>query len=121
MSISVSQLEGLSDKLHRLSERLRSDRRPSDTALGESDPLVAEANDCEFLLPSPLTIDTLSATVQKKLDNVAVLLERSRMHEELPPDAQAAAEEENVLMDEDYQGDAAARKEGGDQQSGTAW
>ncbi|HEV2611037.1 MAG TPA: hypothetical protein VGU61_12280 [Noviherbaspirillum sp.] len=121
MSISVSQLEGLSDKLHRLSERLRSDRRPAGTALGENDPLVAAANDCDFLLPSPLTIDTLSATVEKKIGNVAVLLERARMHEQLPPDAQAAAEEENVLMDEDYQGDAAARKEGGGRQPGAAW
>lgn len=120
MSISVAQLEALSDKLHRLAGRLHADRRPADSALGENDPLVAAANDCQFLLPSPLTIDTLSATVQKKLNNVAVLLERARMHQDLPPDAQAAAEEENMLMGEDYQDDASARKEGAGAQPGAA-
>ena len=120
MSISVARLESLSGKLHHLAERLRADHRAAGSALGENDPLVAAANECDFLLPSPLTIDTLSATVQKKLDNVAVLLERARMHQELPPDAQAAAEEENVLMDKDYQGDEATPGDGAGPQPGAA-
>jgi hypothetical protein len=109
MSISVAKLETLSDKLHRLADRLRAERRLPTGALSEEDPLVTAAKDCEFLLPVPLTIDTLSTTVQKKIENVAVLLERARMHQDLPTDAQTAAEEEIVLMDEDYRGDASAR------------
>ena len=111
MSISVAQLETLSDQLHRLAERLQADRRPREQTLDGGDPLIAAANDCDFLLPSPLTIETLSATVQKKIDNVAVLLDRARMHASLPEEAQAAAEEENMLMDEDYRDDAVQRSD----------
>jgi len=108
MSISSVQLEALSDNLHRLAGLLQADSRPADTELSRTDPLVVAAENCDFILPSPLTTKTLAATVQKKIENVAVLLERSLMHESLPPEAQAAAEEENKYIEENYQDNAAS-------------
>lgn len=107
MSISSVQLQALSQNLHRLASKIEADERPVPTELGNADALVVAAQACDFLLPSPLTLETLAATVQKKLDNVAVLLERSLMHESLPPQAQAAAEEENKYIEEDYADDPA--------------
>lgn len=103
MSISVAQLEQLQIKLHNLADRLRADMRPEDKQLEEDDPLVASAKECEFPLPSPLTVATLLSTVRRKADNVQVLLARARMHEDLPPDAQAAAEQEDNLIEKNYQ------------------
>lgn len=111
MSISSAQLEALSEKLHRVAALLQVDKRAADAELPASDALVVAANTCDFLLPSPLTLATLAATVQKKIDNVAVLLERSLMHESLPPQAQAAAEEENKYIEEDYQDDPASAED----------
>ncbi len=108
MSISSVQLEALAGNLHRLAERLQADSRAAETALSANDPVVAAANACDFLLPSPLTLETLRVTVQKKIENVAVLLERSLMHESLPPEAQAAAEEENKYIEEDYREESAS-------------
>lgn len=102
MSITTVQLELLHRQLEALGDRLQADHRPGSTELSENDSLVAAAAACDFLLPSPLTIDHLAATVQKKIANVDVLLERARMHESLPPEAQAAAEEENRYMEDDY-------------------
>lgn len=58
------------------------------------------------MLPETLTTGTLAEAVDRKLANVAVLLERARKHESLPEDAQAAAEQEYMLSDEDYAADA---------------
>ncbi|MES2830665.1 MAG: hypothetical protein V4695_01570 [Pseudomonadota bacterium] len=102
MSIGTPQLEALSDKLHELAKRLHSDLTPGDSELNDGNSLVVSAKDCDFLLPTPLTLENLAATVQKKIDNINVLLERARMHESLPPEAQAAAEEENIYMEQDY-------------------
>ena len=102
MSITTAHLETLHRQLRELGDRLHEDHRPGATELDENDFLVAAAVACDFLLPSLLTIDQLAATVQKKIENVDVLLERSRMHESLPSEAQAAAEEENRYMEEDY-------------------
>ena len=102
MSISTAHLEALHQQLRELGDRLQEDYRPSATELDENDVLVAAAVACDFLLPSSLTIDQLAATVQKKIENVDILLARSRMHESLPSEAQAAAEDENRYMEEDY-------------------
>lgn len=102
MSISTAQLEALQHQLAQLARRLADDRRPPSAILTATDPEVAEASACDFLLPSPLTLEALRETVQKKQDNVVVLLARAKLHEALPADAQAAAEEENAFMEADY-------------------
>jgi len=107
MSISSITLNALSENLHRLANLLEADPRPTTMALQNTDPLIVAANACDFALPNPLTLETLSTTVEKKIANVAVLLERSLMHESLPPEAQAAAEEENKYIEEDYKDDPA--------------
>lgn len=98
MVISVAQLETLLNKLQSLQQRLKNTDRSPSSELTESDPLVQAANECDFILPSPLTINTLQETVDRKIDNVLVLLERARQHEELPPDVQMAAEHEDILI-----------------------
>ncbi|GAC1423871.1 MAG: hypothetical protein NVSMB6_24960 [Burkholderiaceae bacterium] len=102
MSISTAQLHVLHQKLRRVAESLRDDRRGASVPLEAIDPQVTAAQACDFLLPSPLTLATLRDTVQKKMDNVAVLLERATMHEALPADARTAAEEDNVFMEANY-------------------
>lgn len=103
MSISVSDLDQMLAKLNGLADVLRADPRPQQSPLDKSDPLAVQADACEFPLPSPLTIATLKETVDRKIENVGVLLQRARMHEQLPPDAQEAAEQENDLIEENYQ------------------
>jgi hypothetical protein len=98
MSISVQRLEELLDRLRNLERRLQASSRPADSPLAPDDPLVQLANDCEFFLPSPLCIATLAPTVERKIENVMVLLERARQREEIPADAQAAAENEDNLV-----------------------
>src|SRR4051812_33565742 len=98
MSLSVERLEELLDRLKDLERRLQAGTKSADSPLAQNDPLVQLANDCEFFLPNPLTIGTLSSTVERKIDNVIVLLERARQRDEIPPDAQAAAENEDNLV-----------------------
>lgn len=98
----VSELESLSTRLHRLQQQLRSASMPGDQALDEEDALVQAAKECEFMLPPALTVRTLAETVDKKINNVTVLLERARRHESLPEDAQLAAEQEYMASDEDF-------------------
>ena len=100
MSMSVADLEGLLAKLNHLARTLKTDTRPAERSLGKDDRLIGMAEECEFPLPSPLTINTLAETVDRKINNVQVLLERARMHEQLPPDAQEAAEQEYDLPEE---------------------
>lgn len=112
MAISTAQLEQMHDRLQALQQGLaRRDQSP-EMPMSADDPLVAMARDCEFPLPSPLTGRTLAEEVERKIANVAVLMDRARQHESLPPEMRAAADQENSLMVEDYKdgsvGDSAA-------------
>ncbi|MDQ9169545.1 hypothetical protein Q8A64_03875 [Oxalobacteraceae bacterium R-40] len=98
MSISAAQLEHLLDKLENLTSQLRSSSKSSQAELAHDDPLVELANECEFMLPSPLTAANLLETAERKINNVQVLLERAKQHEEIPPDAQFAADNEDTLV-----------------------
>ncbi|WP_151638305.1 hypothetical protein [Noviherbaspirillum aerium] len=100
--MQVSQLEKIAEQLRSLKTRLDSMPGSSEQPLQEDSEYVRAAQECDFMLPSPLTLGTLSETVDRKLQNVAVLMERARNHESLPEDAQAAAEQEYTMSDEDY-------------------
>lgn len=100
MTLTVSRLEELQSRLKELAARLDADSRGAENAIPKGDPLVELAEACEFALPAPLTIGALSETVQRKIGNVQVLLERARQHEDLPQDAQAAADDEDILLSE---------------------
>lgn len=102
MSISVKQLETLLSKLHNLASTLENDARSPQSVLRNDDRLVTLADECEFPLPRPLTIENMKATVGKKIDNVHVLLDRARMHQQLPLDAQDAADQEDDLIEQNY-------------------
>lgn len=106
MAISTAQLEQMQERLQTLKQGLARREQSPDMPITSDDPLAAMARDCEFPLPSPLCGRTLSAEVERKIANVAVLMERSRQHEALPPEMRAAADQENSMMVEDY-------KEGG--------
>lgn len=98
MSLSIAQLERLLDKLESLTEQIRSSGRPDEQALAHDDPLVEAANECEFMLPSPLTAASLLETAERKINNVHVLLERAKQHQEIPADARLAADNEDSLI-----------------------
>jgi hypothetical protein len=98
MSMSIAQLERLLSTLEQLTAQLRSSSKPAQEELAPNDPLVALANECEFMLPSPLTAANLSDTAQRKINNVLVLLERAKQHEEIPMDARVAADNEDTLI-----------------------
>jgi hypothetical protein len=101
MVMQVSELEELSARLHRLRERLETAPMSRNNPLTQDSPLVQAAKECEFMLPERLTLDSLSDTVDRKIKNVAVLLERARRHEDLPESAQAAAEQEDLISEEE--------------------
>ena len=105
MAISTGQLEQMQQKLTALKSRLQQERG-QDQPIAMDNPLVAMANACEFPLPATLTARTLAEEVERKLENVTVLMARAREHESLPPEMRAAADQENPMMVEDY-------KEGG--------
>lgn len=98
MSLSIAQLERLQDRLQQLTTQLRSTGKPPHMELTADDPLVELANECEFMLPSPLTAASLLETAERKIDNVLVLLERARQNQEIPLDAQLAADNEDTLI-----------------------
>lgn len=100
--MQVSQLEKIAEQLRSLKARLENIPGSSEQSLQEDSEYVRAAQECDFMLPSPLTLGTLSETVDRKLQNVAVLMERARNHESLPEDAQVAAEQEYTMSDEDY-------------------
>jgi hypothetical protein len=99
--MQVKELEDLSSRLQRLQQQLKSASAGSNSPLREDDPLVVAALECEFMLPSILTMETLTETVEKKINNVNLLLERARRHESLPEDAQVAADQEYLATEED--------------------
>lgn len=98
MALSIAQLERLLSKLENLTAQLRSSSKPAESVLTHDDPLVELANDCEFMLPSPLTVTTLLETAERKIDNVHLLLERARQNQDIPLDAQLAADNEDTLI-----------------------
>lgn len=98
MSLSTAQLEGLLNKLENLAAQLRSSSRPAEAVLTHDDPVVGLANDCEFMLPSPLTAANLLDTVERKINNVLLLRERASQNQEIPADAQFAADNEDTLI-----------------------
>jgi hypothetical protein len=108
MAISTEQLEQLASKLHALKTRLAQRKHAPDAAISMDDPVVDMARACEFPLPATMTARTLEDEVDRKIANVAVLMERARQHEALPPDIRAAADQENTLMVEDYRADKAS-------------
>lgn len=100
--MQVAQLENIAEQLRSLKSRLERLPGPSEQSLGEDSEYIRAARECDFMLPAPLTLGTLSETVDRKLKNVAILVERARNHESLPEDAQAAAEQEYTMLEEDY-------------------
>lgn len=102
MAISTEQLEQMQARLQALKQALARREQSPDAPIAGDDPLAAMASDCEFPLPSPLNSRTLAEEVDRKIANVAVLMERARQHESLPPEMRAAADQENSLLVEDY-------------------
>ncbi|KRB89905.1 hypothetical protein [Noviherbaspirillum sp. Root189] len=102
----VEKLEAISASLNQLKSDLKRALNEGDHPLDGHSALVRQAEECEFMLPEKLTTGALAEAVDRKLANVAVLLERARRHESLPEDAQAAAEQEYMLSDEDYAANA---------------
>ena len=62
-------------------------------ALADDHPAVRAALACELMLPEPLTAASLGEAIRHKIEIVQVLLARATAHEDLPPDAQLAADE----------------------------
>jgi len=108
MAISIARLEQMQDRLQALRQSLARRDQPPETPIAGNDPLAAMAADCEFPLPSPLNGRTLSEEVDRKIANVAVLMERARQHASLPAEMRAAADQENTMMVEDYKDDGVA-------------
>jgi hypothetical protein len=102
MAISTQRLEELLTALHALKARLEADARAPDAPLPEDDPLLRMAQDCEFPLPATPTRRNLGEEVARKIENATVLMQRARAHEALAPDEQAAADQENSFMEQDY-------------------
>lgn len=99
--MQVSELELLDLRLHRLRDRLRSEPH-GQRMLDMDDPLVRSALECEFMLPETLTVRNLADTVDRKIGNVRLLLERARSHEALPESAQIAAGQEYMAGQQEY-------------------
>jgi hypothetical protein len=98
----ISELEELAARLHGLQHRLDQTSISGDEPLAQDHPLVQAAAACEFRLPPRLTVRTLAETVERKIDNVTLMLERAREHQQLPQSAQAAAEQEDMPGADDY-------------------
>ncbi len=113
--MQVIELEALSARLHSLQEKLHATSMPGDKPLSAYDPLVQAAKECEFMLPSVLTVRSLLETVDRKIGNIEVLLARARTHEDLPESAQVAAEQEYTATREDYLGSMPDQLEARDQ------
>lgn len=104
--MQVSELELLDTRLRRLRDRLRSEPH-AERVLDMSDPLVQAALECDFMLPASLTVRNLGDTVERKIGNVQLLLERARTHEDLPESAQIAAGQEYMAGMQEYRAEQA--------------
>jgi hypothetical protein len=99
--MQVNELEELAARLDRLRKRLDA-ASPADTPLPEDSPLVQAARECEFMLPPSLSVRTLSETVDRKIANVSLLLERAKKQEDLSIEAPAADEQDYIFTEDDY-------------------
>ena len=108
MAISTAQLEQMTERLQALKSYLARREQSPDATMDMNDPAVEMAAACEFPLPGKLTGRTLAEEVERKIANVDVLMARAREHEALPPEMRAAADQENPLMVEDYEGGGVA-------------
>ncbi|MBK4736946.1 hypothetical protein [Noviherbaspirillum pedocola] len=102
MAISTQRLEELLSALHALKARLEADSHSPDATISEDDPLLRMAQACEFPLPTTPTRRNLTEEVERKIENATVLMQRARAHEALSADEQAAADQENSFMEQDY-------------------
>jgi hypothetical protein len=114
----VKDLEDLSSRLHQLQQQLQQQMRQQPQSaetrqrpLRQDDPLVEAARECDFMLPSELTVETLAETVDKKIETVKILLDRARRHESLPEDAQVAADQDYLASEEDLAAEHQSRQE----------
>lgn len=105
--MQVSELEQLDARLHSLRDRLRAETH-GERVLVMEDPLVKAALECEFMLPETLTVRNLAETVERKIGNVQLLLERARSHEALPEAAQIAAGQEYMAGQQEYRAEHAS-------------
>lgn len=99
--MQVCKLEELSERLHRLRDQLDTTSLIRSTPLDKGDKFVQAAMECEFMLPQKLTVGSLADKVNNKIENVKVLLERARKHEDLPDAAQTAAEQGYNVNEDD--------------------
>ena len=88
-----SQLEKLEQGLRHALQLVERDESGAQGAIPESHPAAQAAQECELMLPESLTLASLAEAIRHKIETVHVLLDRARAHEQLPPDAQLAADE----------------------------
>jgi hypothetical protein len=88
-----SRLEQLEQGLHHALQLVRRDETGAQGEIRPDHPAAWAAQECELMLPEPLTLASLGEAIRHKIDTVHVLLERARAHEQLPPEAQLAADE----------------------------
>ncbi len=107
-----SRLEQLEQGLRNALRVIERDKSGQSSALAPEHPAARAAEECEVMLPNPLTLAALSETVRHKIDTVQVLLTRPREHEQLQPDAKLAADE-GYMASTDELADAKAARNGG--------
>ena len=88
-----SRLEQLEKGLCNVLRLIERDESGQPGELAREHPAARAAEECEVMLPEPLTLAALFETVRHKIETVQVLLARAREHDQLPPDAQLAADE----------------------------
>lgn len=88
-----SQLEQLESGLRNALQLVERDESGAQGEIDASHPAARAAQECELMLPEPLTLASLAEAIRHKIDTVHVLLDRARAHEKLPADAQLAADE----------------------------
>ncbi|WP_338763427.1 hypothetical protein [Massilia sp. METH4] len=88
-----SRLEQLEQGLRNALQLVERDETGAQGEIATSHPAARAAEECELMLPEPLTLASLAEAIRHKIDTVHVLLDRARAHEALPPEAQLAADE----------------------------
>ncbi|TWI67509.1 hypothetical protein IP91_01622 [Pseudoduganella lurida] len=94
------RLEELDEGLHKALALVARDEGAGTGALSPDHPAAQAALACEVMLPEVLTAPALAETLRHKIGTVQVLLERARAHEALPPEAQLAANEGYLAVDD---------------------
>ncbi|MBB3221349.1 hypothetical protein [Pseudoduganella umbonata] len=88
-----SRLEQLEQGLRHALQLVERDETGAQGEIEPTHPAAWAAQECELMLPEPLTLASLAEAIRHKIETVHVLLDRARAHEQLPPDAQLAADE----------------------------